>query len=52
MTWLYEGGLYRIYEHGQLLGALHSREAAETYIAACLPVAAFSDSRQQKRMAA
>lgn len=51
MTYLYEGGLYRIYEHGQLLGALHSREAAETYIAACLPIAEARNG-QHERMAA
>ena len=34
MTYTYAGGLYRIYERGQYLGALHSRHAADAYIAA------------------
>lgn len=34
MTYTYADGAYRIYEHGQYLGALHSRHAADAYIAA------------------
>lgn len=50
MHWIESGGRFRVYESGQYLGALHSREAAETFIGSCLPIAA-SRNGQDRRAA-